>query len=213
MDGSSCTGQVAGVSSISGIVLAGGESRRMGGVNKALLEVGGVSIIERVAASLRKVFEENLVITNTPEAFEFLGLPMVRDLIPGHGSLGGLYTGLCSCQGVFGFLVACDMPFLDPRVMRHMVSLVGQHDVVIPVIAGRLQPLHAIYSRRCIGPIERMMGTNDLSIINLFHEVNVLEVPEKDLVSFDACLRFAMNINTPEDLQRARTLAARTRSA
>lgn len=207
MDQSSGSDMVEGESFVSGIVLAGGESRRMGHVNKALLDVGGLKIIERVAGVLEQVFDEILVITNTPEDFRFLGLPMIQDIRPGYGALGGLYTGLRSCRNEYGFLVACDMPFLDVRVMRHMVGLIGGQDVVIPRVGGRLQPLHAIYSRKCIEPIERSMAADDLKIYDLFHEVDVLEVPESVLAQFDPGLRFVININTFEDLERARGLA------
>jgi len=196
-----------GAAFISGILLAGGESRRMGGVNKALLEIGGSPIVERTATVLERIFPEVIVVTNTPEEFEFLGLPMFGDLRPGKGSLGGLYTGLKVCRSGHVFLAACDMPFLDERVIRYMANLVEGHDVVVPRIEGRLQPLHAIYSRTCVAPIERLMAGSDLTIINFFDQVDVLEVPESDLRLLDPDLRFVMNINTPHDLEWARTLA------
>ncbi len=209
MDQSSGSGRVEGETPVSGIVLAGGESRRMGRVNKALLDVGGVRIIERVTVSLAKVVNEILLITNALKDFEFLGFPMLPDIAPGYGALGGLYTGLRSCQGAYGFLVACDMPFLDVRVMRHMVALIAGHDVdvVVPRIGGHLEPLHAIYSRACIPHIERLMAAGELKIADFFRQVDVLEVPEQVLAAFDPDLRFVMNINTPEDLERARALA------
>lgn len=191
---------------VSGIVLAGGESRRMGGVNKALLELGGVRIIERVAAMLARVFPETIVVTNTPEEFDFLNLPMFRDIIRGFGALGGLYTGLRSCRERFGFLVACDMPFLDDRVIRRMVELIGEHEAVVPRIRGHLEPLHAIYSRNCVPHIERLMAKGDLKILDFFHSVDMLEVAETELAVFDPSLLFAMNVNTPEDLRAARKL-------
>ena len=207
MDQSSGCHKVEDESVVSGILLAGGQSRRMGRVNKALLDVGGVRIVERVARAIKQAFDEILLITNTPEEFGFLGLPMLPDIRPGYGALGGLYTGLRACRSAYGFLVACDMPFLDVRVIRHMVALVGRHDIVIPRVAGLLQPLHAIYSGECIEPIERLMAADDRKIPDFFHEVDVLEVPETVLAPFDPTLRFVMNINRIEDLERARALA------
>lgn len=179
----------------------------MGGVNKALVEIGGSPIVERTTTVLERIFPEVIVVTNTPEEFEFLGLPMFGDMCPGRGSLGGLYTGLKVCRSGHGFLAACDMPFLDERVIRYMANLVQGHDVVIPRIEGGLEPLHAIYSRRCVAHMERLMAESDLKIINLFDQVDVLEVSESDLRLLDPDLRFLMNINTPQDLEWARTLA------
>lgn len=183
----------------------------MGGLNKALLDVGGRRIIERMVTTLRGVFEEVILIAKAHDQFDFLGLPMFDDLIPGHGSLGGLYTGLKACSGAHGFLVACDMPFLDAGVLRHLASRVDDHDVVIPRIGGLLEPLHAIYSKHCIPYIKDLMDRGDLKIVNLFSSVDVLEVSESELTVFDPALRFIMNLNTPGDLDRARAMADQDR--
>ncbi|MEJ2718421.1 MAG: molybdenum cofactor guanylyltransferase [Deltaproteobacteria bacterium] len=195
------------VPSASGIILAGGESRRMGRVNKALLEVGGRRIVERIALVLGHIFEEVIVVTNSPGEFAFLGLPMFTDIVPGFGALGGLYTGLHKCRGTHGFLAACDMPFLVESVIRHLVALAETHDVVVPCIQGHLEPLHAVYARGCIPHIEKLMAKSDLKILDFFREVDVLEVMEGDLTRLDPDLRFAMNLNTPQDLEKARDLA------
>jgi len=187
----------------SGILLAGGKSRRMGGANKALLRIGGRRIVERAASTLCNVFQEVLLITNSPEDFQFLGLPMLRDLIPGRGSLGGLYTGLRACKAAYGFLAGCDMPFLSADVIRYMLDMVKGFDVVLPRVSGGLEPLHAVYSRECLPHIEEALQHKDLKILNFLNKVRVREVSEKDLSTFDPELRFIMNVNTPQDLQRA----------
>jgi molybdopterin-guanine dinucleotide biosynthesis protein A len=194
-------------SQVSAILLAGGASRRMGGRNKALLKVGRVTIVERVVNTLAPIFPEVIVITNSPDDFAFLGLPMFRDLRRGMGSLGGLYTGLTACSMDHGFLVACDMPFLSGKTIEHMLSLIEDNDVVIPKLSGGLEPLHAVYSRRCLPGIAALLDAGDLKIINLFPEVKVREVPEEDLARFDPRLLFAMNVNTPEGLNNAQALA------
>lgn len=195
------------MSSASGIILAGGESRRMGGVSKALLEVGGQRIVERVAVILGRIFEEVIVITNSPEKYEFLGLPMFTDIRPGYGSLGGIYTGLRKCRGAHGFISACDMPFLVESVIRHLVGLAAGHDVIIPRLRGYLEPLHAVYGRGCIPYIEELMDADDRVIAHFFHKVDLLEAPEEDLAQCDPNLLFATNLNTPEDLRKARIIA------
>lgn len=192
--------------SVTGIILAGGESRRMGGINKALLEVGGRRIVQWVADSLTELFREVIVITNSPEDFRFLGLPMFQDRVPGCGSLGGLYTGLSYCSGDYGFLVACDMPFLRQDVISYMVGMIAAQDVVIPRVRGHLEPLHALYSRRCLPFIEGLLAHADLKILNLFDEVEVVELAEAELAGFDPQFRFIINLNNPEDLAKAREI-------
>ncbi|MEW6141270.1 MAG: molybdenum cofactor guanylyltransferase [Thermodesulfobacteriota bacterium] len=191
------------------MLLAGGASRRMGGVNKALLELGGVRIVERVARAMKRVFPEVILITNTPSVFEFLLIPSFHDIIPGHGSLGGLYTGLRSCAGDYAFLAACDMPFIDERVLRYMTGLITEEDIIAPKIGGHWEPLHAIYSRSCLPFIERLMQEHDLKIINIFKDLKVRAVCEDELKQFDPECRFLMNVNTPEDVRQARTMIAR----
>lgn len=192
---------------ITGIILAGGESRRMGGVNKALLRIAGTTIIEHVASVLGQVFAHVIIVANKPDDFRFLDLPIVPDIKIGCGSLGGLHAGLSSCSGGYGFLVGCDMPFLQPPPIRFMAERVDDHDVVIPRIRGHLEPLHALYSVRCIPHIEHLLQGGDLKILHLFPEVDVFEVPESDLRAFDEDLRFVINLNTLEDLENARRLA------
>jgi len=200
-------------SAITGIILAGGESRRMGGVNKALLRIADTTIIERVTKAVGGVFSEVIVVTNHPEDFRFLDLPMFPDIRSGCGSLGGLYTGLKRCRREYGFLVGCDMPFLDSEAIRFMAERVDDHDVVVPRIREHLEPLHAIYSVRCIPHIERLLDRGDLKIIDIFDQVDVLEIPESDLRRFDRDLRFLVNLNTRADLEEARRLFRATPEA
>lgn len=188
---------------VTGIILAGGKSRRMGGINKALLRVGQHHIIERVCEAVLQVMTNAIIITNTPDDFAFLDLPLFPDIHPNTGSLGGLYTGLKHCTDELGFLVACDMPFLNPQIMKTMIGLADGYDVVIPNVDGGLQPLHAIYSKNCAPLIEEFLLSGKFKIIDFLHQVKVREVPEDFLKRFDPTFRFVMNINSPEDLAKA----------
>jgi molybdenum cofactor guanylyltransferase len=191
---------------IAGIILAGGLSRRMGGRTKALLEIGGKPIIQRVVSALGAVFEKIIVITNRPEEYAFLKLPLFKDIRPGCGSLGGLYTGLSVCGCRRGFLVACDMPFLDATVIKYMTKFAADADVVVPRIRGHLEPLHAIYSRECLPHVESLLDQGDLKILNFLDKVKVLEIREDELAEFDPSLKFIANVNYPEDLDRLQRL-------
>ncbi len=194
---------------VSGIVLAGGESRRMGRRNKALLEIGGRPIVSLIVQTLSEVFLDVIIVTNSPDQFKFLGLPMFQDLRRGFGALGGIYTGLSCCKGDYGFLVACDMPFIRRSVIEHMLSRLQGQDVVIPRIRGRLEPLHAIYSRACVPYMRELIARGDRKILNLFDQVNVLEIPETELAPLDPDLQFVANLNTLEDLEKARRAGKR----
>jgi len=191
---------------VSGTLLAGGQSRRMGGRNKALLELGGRTVIERAADVLLRVFREVNVITNSPQLFSFLGLPMFADILPGRGSVGGLLTALTVSKAPWTLIVACDMPFLDERVIRHMLRLVDEHDVIVPRIGAHLEPLHAIYSQRCLPHARQVATSGDLRIWNFYDQVDTLEVPEDDIAKIDPQFRFIINLNTPRDLEDARQL-------
>lgn len=177
-------------------------------MNKALLRICDRTIIEIAATVLERMFSEILIVTNYPDDFAFLGLPTHRDLIPGKGSLGGLYTGLSLCSGDRAFVIGCDMPFLNAEVIGHMVSVMGNADVLVPRISGHLEPLHAIYSKSCLPHIEELLAGDDLTIFNFFGKVKVREVSEQELVGFDPDFKFIINVNTPEDLERARSIVA-----
>src|SRR5437016_5504495 len=128
---------------VTGIIQAGGKSTRMGGHPKALLDLHGKRIIERVVDVVASVLGDVLVVTNTPELYAFLDVPMVADVYPDHGSLGGIYSGLRAAPGDTAFTVACDMPFLHPDVVRLVVERAGSGDVVIPKVGSQLETLHA----------------------------------------------------------------------
>ena len=191
---------------ITGVVQAGGLSTRMGGEPKALIELGGRRIVEWVVAAIAPVVDDVLVVTNTPDRYAFLGLPMVGDVFPDHGSLGGIYSGLKAATGEAAFTVACDMPFLRADVARIVLAHAGEADVVIPRVGEQLETMHALYSKACLPHMEAKLRAQRLKIVGFFDQVRVLEIPE------DAVRRLAdpavvfMNVNTPDELARAREL-------
>jgi len=139
---------------ITGVVQAGGKSTRMGGEPKALLELGGRRVIDRVVEVLASVTDDLLVVTNTPALYASLGIPMVPDVFADGGSLGGIYSGLRAAAGAAIFTVACDMPFLRADVARLVIERAGDADVVVPRAGGQLETLHACYGKRCLEPME-----------------------------------------------------------
>ena len=199
---------------VSGVVLAGGMSRRLGR-NKALEPIGGQPLICRVTERLAQVAEELVVVVNEAERATVLPLPpgakVTVDRYPGKGSLGGLFTGLSAAAQPWAVMVACDMPFLSVALLRHMLSLREGHDAVVPVVEERPEPLHALYSARCLPFMERRLQADDLKIARFFDEVRVRYVPEEELRQLDPELHSFFNINTQEDVDRAMALAAQGR--
>lgn len=196
-----------------GVILAGGRSSRMG-VNKALLELGGRRIIDRVFDALAPVVDGVIVVrADDPWVDEIAadrGATVVQDRFPGAGSLGGIYTGLdVAGEGVL--VVACDMPFLNQRLLIDLIDLARDADVAIPVVDGNYETMHAVYGLACREPIRRRIDAGRYKIVDFFGDVKVRFMPEKEVRERDPDLSSAFNVNTPEDLERARRLVTQER--
>ena len=193
------------VAGMVGVVLVGGMSRRYGR-NKALEFFQGERLIDRQVRTVGSLFSEVLVIPNEPELYLHLDVTIVRDVIPRQGPLGGIYTGLLFAQGKSVFVTACDMPFVQPAVVRRMVQLATDYDVIVPEKIEGLEPLHAIYSSRCLPHIEKMLADGSLQVINFFPEVKVYRISSEEIGQLDPQGLSFFNINTPDDMDRAKEL-------
>jgi len=187
---------------IPGIILAGGKSSRYGR-NKALIEMNGIRLIERVIGVMEPVFEHLIIITNTPQEYAYLQLPTYEDLIKGLGPLGGIFTGLEAISDEVGFFVACDMPFLNSELIRHMVETREDFDAVVPRIDWKIETLHAIYSKCCLPAIRELIDARNYQVIKFLHKVRVRYVEEEEIRAFDPELKSFFNINRPEELLNA----------
>jgi len=116
---------------ITGVILAGGSSKRYG-QNKAFLEIGGIRLIDRITEEMKDIFERVILVTNEKKGYEYLGIPMLEDIIKELGPIGGIYTGLMSLSDQAGFFVACDMPFINKQLVRYMVDIQDNHSAVVP---------------------------------------------------------------------------------
>lgn len=170
------------------------------GQNKALLPLGKGTLIEAVIARLREACPEILIVTNTPDLFRHLGVRMVPDALPGRHPLAGIYTGLLETGGQ-AFVCACDMPFLNPALIRFLGSLSAGVDVVIPRCRGEFEPLHAVYTPACLDPIRRCVERGGRTT-GFLREVRVRVVETEEIRRFDPDLRSFANVNTPEDYAR-----------
>lgn len=183
---------------VTGIILAGGKSSRMG-KNKALLEIGGEKIIDKAVSLFKSLFKEVILVTNTPEEYAGLDVKVVTDIFPGKGSLGGIYTGLAYASCDYSFVVSCDMPFLKRELIEYLIELKDGFDVVVPRLRTGHEPLHSVYSKECLKPIEALIKKGDLRIIDFYPKVRVKEVSEDELAPFISEPSPFVNINTPED--------------
>jgi len=200
------------ISEVTGVLLAGGKSRRMG-EDKRYLLIGERTLLERSLEILQSVFQQVvIVIAQDSGPLENVACPVIRDLIPGCGSLGGLYTGLKQASTEHVFVVACDMPFLNPLVIRHFVNLRMQADIVMAKLSNGLHPMHAVYAKPCLPFLEQMIAARNLKIQDLAGQsaLRVRFVTASDLASLDPTARSFHNVNTPADLEAARALTTRS---
>lgn len=191
------------------VIQAGGESKRMG-TDKALIPFRGRTLIEQVIARLDHLGDEALVITNKPEAYRFLGLPLVRDVIPGRGALGGLYTALHSAREPLVAVVACDMPFASAKLIQYCCEQLAERsvDAVIPLTQRGFEPFHAVYRREaCLPKVKAAIQSDLWKVDSWFHQANIRFLEHQEIQRFDPLGVAFMNLNTPDDLKEAERLA------
>lgn len=191
---------------IVGIILAGGKSRRMG-TDKAFLEIGGVPLITRVIDVLLPIFPTVVIASKESKKFSSIkGVQLIQDLFPEQHALGGIYTALLTFPGKDCFVFSCDLPFLNPRLIRSMVKEMNGYDALIPQSRHGLEPLHALYSGECLDDIERQIHERNWNLEALLQRIKfgilktaVLHASDPEELSF-------FNVNTPEELQRAQAI-------
>lgn len=194
------------------IILAGGRGSRLGREKHAEV-IAGESLIERVIGQLSLLSHEILIVISQRQAkssksIDYPGAKTVIDLYPGKSSLGGIYTGLVNSSNFLNLVVACDMPFLNSGLLRYMVDIAPGFDVVIPKIGDMMEPLHAIYTKNCVKPMKNLIEQGNLKITAFFDSVKVRYVEEQELDRFDPEHLSFFNINTGDDLEKARRIAA-----
>jgi len=197
-----------------GVVVAGGWSKRMGR-RKEAMEFGGVSLLEHVIARVGGMFSRVVVVAKEPEQLPALGVEVVKDCREGSGPLAGICGGLEALETEYAFVCACDMPFVNAGVVRVLWGHAGEGEVVIPRGELGLEPLHAFYSKRCLEPVKRALRAGKRRIVDFFHEVSVVEVGAEELSRVGDYEESFLNLNTPDEYERAvevmRTRRARRR--
>jgi len=186
-----------------GVLLAGGRSRRFG-ANKALADLHGCRLIEHPARVLERLFPHRLLVTNTPELYQFLGWTMLPDLHPGAGPLAGIEAALTRAATPAIFVAACDMPHLAPALIGHLCSLAGDYDAVIPVTGKGREPLHGVYARSALATISAALAGGNHKILDVLDKLRIREVDEAEMLAVSAtALASFRNVNTVDDLSDA----------
>ena len=194
---------------LTGVILAGGKNSRFGRA-KAQEVIDGQSMLERVIAAVSQVTENILIVASQEKTNSLLGgypdQRIVEDIYPGTGVLGAIYTGLHHAATPCVLVVGCDMPFLNPHLLRYMAKVAQESraDAIVPVFNERFEVLHAIYSKSCIPRIQDLLAERILSVIRLLNRVKVRHINEEEIERFDRIYSSFINVNTQVDLLTAR---------
>ncbi len=180
-------------------IQAGGKSSRMG-TDKSFVPFLGRPMIEVVHERVAGLGDEVILITNTPEPYAYLGLPMFGDDYPDTGPLGGIYTAVRHAHHERTLVVACDMPWLNRPLLEYMVALPESADIVVPRWDKFPEPLHAIYSKACLEPMREKLEAGMLKITAFYGRVSVRFVERQEIARFDPEGRSFVNVNTPDEL-------------
>jgi molybdopterin-guanine dinucleotide biosynthesis protein A len=187
---------------VTGVLVAGGRARRMGGVAKGLLRLDGEPLAARTLRLFGRLFGGALVVANDLRTYARLGVPVVGDRIPGRGAPGGLHAALHAAATPWVFAAACDMPFVSESGVALLCARREGALAVVPRFAGRLEPLHALWSRACLPALEQALAEGEPSLQDLAGLVGARVVEESAWRMIDPDGRAFENVNTPEDAAR-----------
>lgn len=184
---------------ITGVILVGGKSRRMGR-DKAFIEIGGKTMLDKIVDAFNENFSRIVLVGDRGERFESYDLSIYADLFPGS-ALGGLYTGLYYAETNHIFVSSCDLPYPSSRVIGHICPLVGDCDAVVPKLAHGYEPLFAAYAKTCLAPIKNMLDVSNYCVYDLYPLIQVKDVGEEELESVVESPYSFVNLNTPAEYE------------
>lgn len=189
------------------VILAGGESKRLNGENKAFIEIGGQRVLDRLFAVLKPLFSEIILVTNDPLVYLEWDVMIVSDHFNCRSSLTGIHAGLFAAANPHALALACDMPFVQPRLLETLISAIEPHlDVIIPKTQDGFEPMMSIYSKRCLKPMAAALVEKQFQILKALRQVRIKEIEEAQLRRHDPDLISFVNINTPAQLAFAKKL-------
>ncbi|MCR6546898.1 molybdenum cofactor guanylyltransferase [Dehalobacterium formicoaceticum] len=187
---------------VSGVILAGGKSRRMG-QDKTLMTFNNETLIGHMIKELKDVTDEIIIASNHSNKYQFPGITEVVDIYPGKGPLAGVHAGLTAAMNEYAFVVSSDMPLFQGKLVTYLAERAPDYDVVVPKPFGYWEPLCALYSKNCLPVMEKYLRASDHAVaaFHFYPEVKVLEINEKELSASGNMKHLFYNVNTPEDYQ------------
>ncbi len=202
------------VEPITGVVVAGGQSRRMGQDKRRLRLWGAASptLLEHTIDTLAQVCSEVVAVLNDPADWPSLPARIVGDIYPHGGALGGIYSGLVAAQTQHALVVAADLPLLSLALLRWMIAQPRDYDVLAPRLGGKarnklgVESMHAVYSRACLEPMQRQLEAGNPQVIGFFSEVRVRLIEPETIAYLDPSSHSFLNVNTPDELEQVRKL-------
>jgi molybdopterin-guanine dinucleotide biosynthesis protein A len=210
IEGQESRADKADVLEVNTIILAGGKSVRLGR-DKIVEKLGTASLLEQVVSRVEPLSKKIIVVTANERKFNQLAdrpdIAIVSDIIPNQGALGGIHTGLVTSDTRYNLVLAADMPFLNEPLLRYLIEVSDGYDFVLPHFDDLYEPLHAVYSQSCVPAIETLFEQRKKTIIELFALVKVRFVDAAEIDRFDPRHLSFFNVNTPEDLERAKEIA------
>ncbi|HPF20253.1 MAG TPA: molybdenum cofactor guanylyltransferase [Syntrophomonas sp.] len=192
----------------SGAILAGGKSTRMK-FNKAFAVIADKSVYQIIVEKFQQSFEDILTISNEPNLYRQMGTRVCEDVYPGLGPVAGIHSALYHACFDAVFVMGCDMPFMNMELVAYMLAQLGDYDGVVPQIDGKLQPLSAIYSKKCLPVLTDCLQNDRLKLIRVFEELNAKTIAEQELCQFGNIREIFMNVNDRDQLSLARNIAGR----
>ncbi len=189
------------IAQVAGVILAGGKSSRFGS-NKALALHQGAALIQGIARKLAGLFPETLLVTNTPEDYGFLGWPMVADHYHNCGPLAGIHAALRTISQPRAFICGCDMPLINPELIRFLCELDGDHDMALPWLDEGPEPLYAVYSKNGLAVIEAHLAQKQCKIGTLYEKLRIRKVTAEEILQILPDFTTFQNINHQHDLAR-----------
>lgn len=195
------------LSSYSGIILAGGLNSRFSGANKAFMQIGSKRILDHIYDVFSELFEEIILVTNDPLKYLGWNMKIVTDIYPARSSLTGIHAGLFYTTGSHAFITACDTPFLKKDLVEALIfAVLPQTDIVVPETSAGIEPLCAVYSKRCLKQIENQLDKQEYKIQRFFNKVRVVKISEDEIRAKDPELTSFFNVNNPSSLEKAKEI-------
>ncbi len=191
-----------------GVILAGGNNSRLPGKKKTFRKIGDLTILDNIYTLFSSLFKEVIIVVNDPEDFAGWDMTIVTDIIPARCALAGLHAGLFYAANPYIYVSACDTPFIHKSIIEYIVGQIEPgYDVVIPQTEDGFEPLSAVYSKDCLPLIEENLEKNIIMIKKFFRPKKVKTIPVEQLKAIDPDMNFIFNVNTPDDLETAKTMA------